>query len=31
MSQIAETITALETLNPESLDEVYAAISEVWS
>jgi len=31
MAQIAATIEALEKLNPESLDEVYAAISEVWS
>jgi hypothetical protein len=31
MSQIASTIEALERLNPESLDDVYAAISEVWS
>jgi hypothetical protein len=31
MSQIASTINALESLNPDSLDNVYAAISEVWS
>lgn len=31
MAQIAETITALEKLNPDALDEVYAAISSVWS
>jgi len=31
MSQIASTINALESLNPDSLDDVYAAISEVWS
>tara|TARA_R110000823_G_scaffold241248_1_gene366021 strand:- start:4727 stop:5170 length:444 start_codon:yes stop_codon:yes gene_type:complete len=31
MSQIAATIEALETLNPESLDDVYLAISVVWS
>tara|TARA_R110002012_G_scaffold318539_1_gene537146 strand:- start:5094 stop:5537 length:444 start_codon:yes stop_codon:yes gene_type:complete len=31
MSQIASTIEALESLNPESLDIVYSAISEVWS
>ena len=31
MSQIAETVMALETLTPESLDEVYSAISKVWS
>ena len=31
MAQIAETITALEKLNPEELDNVYEAISSVWS
>jgi hypothetical protein len=31
MAQIAATIDALETLNPDSLDSVYAAISEVWA
>jgi len=31
MAQIATTIEALETLNPDSLDSVYAAISEVWA
>lgn len=31
MAQIAATIEALETLNPDSLDSVYAAISEVWA
>lgn len=31
MAQIAATIEALETLNPESLDEVYSVISAVWS
>jgi len=31
MAQIAATIEALETLNPESLSEVYAVISAVWS
>jgi hypothetical protein len=31
MYQIASTINALESLNPDSLDDVYAAISEVWS
>ena len=31
MAQIAATIEALETLNPESLDEVYSVISSVWS
>ena len=31
MSQIADTLTALEGLNPESVDDVYAAISSVWS
>ena len=31
MAQIAATIEALETLNPESLCEVYSVISSVWS
>jgi len=31
MAQIAATIEALETLNPESLCEVYSVISAVWS
>jgi hypothetical protein len=31
MAQIVATIDALETLNPDSLDSVYAAISEVWA
>ena len=31
MAQIADTITALEELNPENLDGVYEAISSVWS
>lgn len=31
MNQIAETITALESLTPETLDETYHAISEVWA
>jgi hypothetical protein len=31
MAQIAATITALEELNPDNLDNVYEAISSVWS
>ena len=31
MAQIAATIAALESLEPDSLDTVYAAISSVWS
>ena len=31
MAQIADTLTALEGLNPESVDDVYAAISGVWA
>ncbi len=31
MAQIADTITALENLNPDNLDNVYEAISSVWS
>tara|TARA_R110000751_G_scaffold148252_2_gene252950 strand:- start:321 stop:767 length:447 start_codon:yes stop_codon:yes gene_type:complete len=31
MAQIAATIEALETLNPESLCQVYSVISAVWS
>ncbi len=31
MAQIADTITALEELSPENLDEVYGAIANVWA
>jgi len=31
MAQIAETITALESLSPENLDDVYSAIADVWA
>ena len=31
MAQIAATLTALEGLSPESVDDVYEAISAVWS
>lgn len=31
MAQIAATLTALEGLSPESVDDVYEAISSVWS
>jgi len=31
MAQIAATLTALEGLDPDSVDAVYEAISAVWS
>lgn len=31
MSQIAETLTALESLQPDTLNEVYSAIADVWA
>ena len=31
MGQIVETLTALEKLEPETLDEVYVVISQVWA
>ncbi len=31
MSQISKTLTALEQLEPETLDDVYSAISQVWA
>ena len=31
MGQIVETLHALEKLEPETLDEVYVVISQVWA
>ena len=31
MSQISKTLTALEQLEPETLDDVYSVISQVWA
>jgi hypothetical protein len=31
MGQIVETLNALEKLEPETLDEVYVVISQVWA
>jgi hypothetical protein len=31
MSQISKTLNALEELEPETLDEVYSVISQVWA
>jgi hypothetical protein len=31
MSQISKTLNALEELEPETLDDVYSVISQVWA